>query len=126
MEKTKAINSYRSTIGTFYKKTCWKHSFIKRNLNKKDLKSFNENLLSIDSFMTEVLIIQKVVHWFAQQIWLLYDRDLCHERVKLTFHKLVENVLVIVQFGVQYGQYFPIFSYSTDLFPESLVRTLAK
>ena len=32
----------------------------------------------INSFMTEILIILKPVHWFA---WFLYDRDLRNERV---------------------------------------------
>ena len=38
----------------------------------------------LESFMKEVFIIQKPVHWFAEQInmdWFLYDRNLCHERV---------------------------------------------
>ena len=38
----------------------------------------------LESFMTEVIIIQKPVHWFAEQInmdWFLYDRNFCHERV---------------------------------------------
>ena len=30
----------------------------------------------INSFMTEILIILKPVHWFA---WFLYDRDLRHK-----------------------------------------------
>ena len=37
-----------------------------------------------ESFMTEVIIIQKPVHWFAEQIimdWFLYDKNLRHERV---------------------------------------------
>ena len=32
--------------------------------------------------MTEADIIQKAVHWFAPQIWFLYDIGLRHERVK--------------------------------------------
>ena len=33
-------------------------------------------VITFNSFMTEVLIIQKSVHWF------LYDRDLRHENIK--------------------------------------------
>ena len=36
----------------------------------------------------------------------LYDRDLRHERVKVTFGKLVKYALAIAQFQVQYCQYF--------------------
>ena len=43
-----------------------------------------ENIINkrVNFFMTEVRTMQKPpVHWFAEQIWFLYDRDLCHERV---------------------------------------------
>ena len=38
----------------------------------------------LESFMTDVLIVQKLVHWFAEQInmdWFLYDRHIGHERL---------------------------------------------
>ena len=37
----------------------------------------------LESFMKEVLLIQKPVRGFAEQIngWFLYDKKFCHERV---------------------------------------------
>ena len=55
--------------------------------------------------MTEVPIIQKPVHWFAEQInglidlqsksmdWFLYDRDLLHEGVNNIWHLMNQEKL---------------------------------
>ena len=54
----------------------------------------------IKSFMTEVVIIYKPVHWFAEQInglVFIWYNGLCHERVKCNF-KLLITTSVEIQF----------------------------
>ena len=48
----------------------------------------------VNSFITEVPIIKKPVHWFD---WILYDRGLCHEKTngleKITWRYSTKNLL---------------------------------